>query len=77
MQLKTQHFFVNVPFETFFFSETQKPATNSGKVIYNFQFQRQLRKPVGGFLFRCTNSVFNRIADDRTWDDPPGLLSQI
>jgi len=33
-----------------FLFQNPKTATNSDKVIYNFQFHRQLRKPVGGFL---------------------------
>jgi len=42
--------FSNIPVETFFFCETRKSATNFDKIIYNLQFHRQPRKPVGGFL---------------------------
>jgi hypothetical protein len=39
--LKSSTFFTSVPVETFFFFKTQKSATNSSEIIYNFEFHRQ------------------------------------
>jgi len=74
--LKNSTFFPQRFRQNIFLFQIAKIRDKFQRNIYNFEFHRQLRKPVGGFLYRCTKSVFNR-TDDQTRNDPPGLLSQI
>ena len=63
-------FFRNHPIENFLFFKTQKFATNSNKVIYNFQFHGQLENQWVVFLslYYISEHIRGRFA---------GLLVQI